>query len=451
MTTTSTEEENLYPIWKFGHGLPVYNDPTRIPFSISYYNWFFFDFYGAAAAFFLHLFRLGDPWLPTVARLLTFSFAIAGSVLYFAILRQNRALRDFCPAYLLAALGLIATLNPLFGFWVMTARPDVGALAFELAGLFLLVTYLRQPRLALPLIAGLAFYLAWSFKQTAVTGLAASALTLALHRRPVALALMLPPWIILVALSLYFGGHDYRYCVLTAQSEFPIHFRNGLGIFLSTVAKMPLIALVLILLLAEVIRLARAGNLHRLPPEETLFLLATGIALLFGLITAGKDAAAENYFFPFSAWSGLWLFWALPRLGRTYFAPACLGVTALIIGGIVLVFLGRVGMIDRRAQHASLLILAQKIHHLPSPVYVTDTYGDLPWIQPNPPYFVVADIYSIEEKIGEIDRSGDLEALMARGYFGTIVTLRGEKLGENALARYDLADHDATYDYYVRK
>jgi len=438
ITTSNTEDEDLYSIWKVAHGQSAYNDPTQIPFTMSYYNWLFYGLYGTVTAFFLHLLQLGDIWLPNIARLLTLFFALAISAFYFAILRRNLALRDFCPAYLLVALSLIATLNPLFGFWIMTARPDVGALAFEIAGIFFLVIHLSRRRLVFALLAGLAFYLAWSFKQTAVTGLVAATLTLLFHRRFAALVFLLLPWIVLVALTLSLGGRDYHYGVITYHTGFTFFIGQSLEIFFSTLAKVPVLPLIIIVLFADALRSARAGKLDALPPEETLFLFATVTALLFGLITACKDGAADNYFLPFSVWSGLWFFRVLPRLDRSYFSAACLGVTALFLGGISLVFLGRAGMIDRRASDLPNEILAQELRKFPAPVFVTDTYGDLPWIQPHPPYFVVPDIHK-------------LETLIDQGYFGTIITLRQEKLSDAALARYELTDHDAYFYYYVRK
>ncbi len=47
IVTSGFEEESLYAMWKYLHGLPIYNDPHQIPFSASYFNWLFYGVYGS--------------------------------------------------------------------------------------------------------------------------------------------------------------------------------------------------------------------------------------------------------------------------------------------------------------------------------------------------------------------------------------------------------------------
>ena len=46
LATTGYEWENILAVWKFVEHQAVYTDPHRIPFTVSYYNWAYYYFYG---------------------------------------------------------------------------------------------------------------------------------------------------------------------------------------------------------------------------------------------------------------------------------------------------------------------------------------------------------------------------------------------------------------------
>ena len=129
LATTGDEWECLFPVWKFTQHQAIYTDPHRIPFAVSLYNWGFYFFYGLITDALLHLLRLDDIWISTIGRLISVVFTfMAGGIFCLA-------LRDFVKAGLFThslarwAWCLIAVLSPLIGFWSISVRPDVGALA----------------------------------------------------------------------------------------------------------------------------------------------------------------------------------------------------------------------------------------------------------------------------------------------------------------------------------
>ena len=73
--TSGDEQASLLAIWKVVHGQTVYTDRFRAPFTLYSYNWLFAQVYGAVVGVVSAALRLGDAWLPTIARLVTFSGA----------------------------------------------------------------------------------------------------------------------------------------------------------------------------------------------------------------------------------------------------------------------------------------------------------------------------------------------------------------------------------------
>jgi Dolichyl-phosphate-mannose-protein mannosyltransferase len=183
IVTTGGEEVALFPIWKLVQHQAVYADPHLIPFAYSNYNWAFYFFYGWTTRAFLHLFGLDAIWIPTIGRLISLVFTVVtGGVMYLS-LRAFLKAGFFASRQAAWAWILIVTLCPLVGFWSITVRPDIGALAFEAAGFYLVLRHLREPKLRLIVAAAILFYMAWAFKQTSVTMLTGSALALAFSRR----------------------------------------------------------------------------------------------------------------------------------------------------------------------------------------------------------------------------------------------------------------------------
>ncbi len=205
-TTTGCEEESLFSIWKFTQHQPVYSDPYRIPFAVSYFNWGYYYFYGSITNFWLNLLHLDAIWIPTIGRLITIVFTLIAGGIFFLTARA------FVKGGLLAhgpvawAWCIIAALSPLAGFWSITVRPDMGALAFEIAGLYVILCYLRKQDLRLIIVAALLFYAAWAFKQSSVTMLTGSVLTLVLLKRWRAFITLSSIWWFLVIVTLIVGG-----------------------------------------------------------------------------------------------------------------------------------------------------------------------------------------------------------------------------------------------------
>jgi hypothetical protein len=444
MITTGGEEVALFPIWKFVQHQVVYADPHQIPFAYSNYNWAFYLFYGWIASTCLHLLSLDAIWIPTIGRVISvFLTLLTGGVFYFA-------LRDFVKAGFFAkqpakwAWILIVTLSPLVGFFSVSVRPDIGALAFEAAGLYLVLWYLRKPKIRLIVVAALLFYMAWAFKQTSVTMLTGSALSLALFRRWRTFLTLSGVWWFLVLVTLIAGGPTYRESILLSQRNLPLQVQSGFGNALMAGEREPFFLPGLAAILFVSWRVLR---LLRFKPIEATLALTVLFSFCFSLVTSSKLGASSYYFMP-AAWTtmlGVALLWE--QINSRWTLMCLAACSWLLIAGIAMghTFYGA----DYRYTDSLHRAVAEKLSHLPGPVFVTEAYSDLPWVQRVPPNFVFGFEYEADYDAGVSFEGGGWEGLARAGYFGTLVTYRDLAFPPALLEKYQLADEykDTNEDY----
>ena len=177
--TTGFEDISIYSISRIRHGDPVYVDCFTYPYRASLFNWLFYQVYGGAA-------RLLDPsenLLPLTLRLVTLTFALGGFAALLGFLQTGES-DGLSPSVrlLLTCYAVVVWFSPFVGWWSITARPDIPAMTCELLGVLLVVR--GGARLSWPaaILAGVLFFCAWSFKQSAIGLFAGSMLALALRR-----------------------------------------------------------------------------------------------------------------------------------------------------------------------------------------------------------------------------------------------------------------------------
>ena len=165
--TSGYEEESLFAIWKWINKQAVYGNAFAPPFAQSYFNWLFYFVYGAFSSGLLSIAKLDSLAVPVITRCLTFALASVSVLVVYQLLSPLTFNRR------LAGSAIIA-FNPLVGFWAVTTRPDVGALAFGLVGVWCIGKSARQHSSAWIGMAFLAFYCSWAFKQIYVAAFAAT-------------------------------------------------------------------------------------------------------------------------------------------------------------------------------------------------------------------------------------------------------------------------------------
>jgi hypothetical protein len=444
LVTSGAEEESLAAVWRFAHGQHVYTDPRVIPFTAGYFNWLFYLAYGGA----VRLLHLPAAWLPTICRLITLAVTCVGTAILAGLLqRESRC--GWPSALLLAALAFF---NPLCGFWIVTARPDLGAAVLELAAVSI---FLRRWRTGgwLSLLAGaLLLEAAWAFKQTSFGALAGIGLSLFFSRggfpQPAISgrqqAAVLGAIVLAGALTAWAAlGPIYRHGLYLSQIHSGFRFSWALLHFGAALVKMPLIA----------VALGGAALVWR-RSDETLRTVTMVLAASFALELAAssKGGAGDYYFLALGIWSVVWIALALDRFHFPWLNAAVVAAGLMQLGAVTLVLAGRGGTIDPRPPGQPYEQLARYLEKRPGPIFVEDTYGDLPWISPTAPHFVVAYNNQADARAGVTFEDGGWQGLIARGYFTTVVT-RDERdnLPGDFAARYRLVQVDAGWQYFERR
>jgi hypothetical protein len=454
LVTSGAEQEALDSIWRAAHGLPVYTDPHAIPYTASCFNWLFYAVYDSVARAVLQGLHLDDAWLPTICRGFTLCLATVGVALFAVTIRGLQAASseatpfprpEIVPWRISLALGILAFFNPLCGFWIITARPDISAVLLELAGGALFFRYLRGGGMGWIALAALALEGAWSFKQSALAALAGVVLTLVLLRRGRALGLLAAMWLGGVMAALLLGGPDYRQQLYLGQIHSGFSATWALRHLGLALVKMPLIAVALVdWALAS--KRCRTDSILR---AAGLILIST-LALDFAAST--KVGAGDYYFLPAGVWSVLWLGFSFGRTGAARANGVFSVALILLFLDAVAVLTGLTGRIDCRDARQPYEHLARYLAARPGPVLVEDTYGDLPWISPTAPHFIVAFNDGPDRNAGVPFQRGGWQGLLAAGYFSTVVTDAGSnEINAALLARYRFVRAEAGWQFFERK
>lgn len=472
ITSTGCEEEALFPIWKAAQGLPVYSDSDAVPFSVSYYNWLFFAVYGGAVKAVSAIAHLDSSALPGIARSLTVAFAAACIGIIYLILGALKA-GGLC-ADRMGRLGcsVFLIINPLTGPWLYTARPDIAAIACELAGVWFALRYVQTKGRSALLAAVVAGLLAWSFKQNFVHLLAGLWCFLLLKRQWRDLALLSVISLSVATATLLLGGSAYRQALIGAQLNCSMSPALTWAYIKMATASAPqltvaVVGLVLTLLL---------GNRWRASAAVELLMSIGGVAFAIGILGVSKQGADTNYFIPASVFGMIWCLSLkmeaaslrlTPRFGLGEKVPegrerGCSNMPALqsssearrgfmIIHGssvavaAVTIAVGLWPQLMKTGDFAvhvvrargvnensaspnaavvsQIDLLKQHLRELPGPVFVTDRACNLPWIQTKPPHLVYSFMYTLDKRAGHQFEGGGIGGLIEAGYFETLVVL----------------------------
>jgi hypothetical protein len=452
LATTGYEWESVLSILNYVHHQAVYTDPHRIPFSVSYYNWAYYFFYGSITNVCLHLLHLDDIWIPTIGRLISLVFMfITGGIFWLAT-------RDFIKTGLLArgpvalAWCIIAACSPLVGFWSISVRPDIGALALEVAGLYAILRYLTKQDERLIVLAALLFYAAWSFKQSSVTMLTGSVLALLFLKRWRAFFTLSGIWWLLVVVTLFVGGPVYRDNTLFAQLHLPMTVLLGLENTLRAAGKNPLLFLSAA---AVLIATARQFRLLASRPIETALALVVLSSCCFAFITSCKSGANDNYYIP-AAWAAMLAFALISeRMNVPAMLAGLAACSLLMVCAVALVPTQLTYFYNYRDHDVTYRNLAIRLSRLPGPAFVTEPYSNLPWVQRYSPHFVIPDIYYFDRAAGVPLEDGGWEGLAAQGYFATLVFDQNFAPPPPILEKYKLVDEyidrNGEFKFYLRK
>lgn len=411
--TSGVEAPMIYSVWKRMHHLPVYEWPFAYPFSLSLYNYLFYDTYAA----FLKLAGVRDAGIMTWGRLFTPIFALMGAIAQWKLVQSHLNLRG-----VRSLLSLVFAVGLWFGtsairMWSLTIRPDVAAIALVMAALCMVVW---QPRFGFA-GAGVFFYLAWSFKQSVVLAFAGVCLFLLLNKHWRSLFAIIAGFAALIAATLLLGTPEYRFSILVA----PRLVREWSVLHAFHYAA-PFVLANAYWILAPIALLLATGK-RRGDDAVRLLMTVLVISLVAGLAAMTKEGAADNYLFEaFVAGSTLLQVAVFTAPGRLISFLVLLGCVlpaiqcAIVPTGRYRHRFGTV-RIANAAEYADAVELRKSLASMKKPIFTTDGIFSLPWISTDDhaPAFVIDPHF--HDATRALYYHGGIEGMLQRGEFPTVM------------------------------
>lgn len=423
--TSGDEVASVFAIWKVLQGQDVYTSRFEPPFALAVYNWLFYLSTAAWSGVWQNLTGLGDAWLPVLGRFWTLGGTMAGAaaafVLFRSMLRRDGEPGNFVPA----CLAMLLAFGPLYGFWVVTVRPDVWAVSLEIIAVCVFHRLLPSgPTRAAAAMASVA-YLAWSFKHTAVFGLGGVGLFLLLRRDFKALAVLTAISTGLWAATFLIQDDIYFETLFTIGHPLEYDTSRFLDNLVNVAFKTPYLWIPVAA--AFGISILR-GRFRHLLQAESAQLAACGlfVSLAATLVMTLQTGSAEHYYFTPAFFLSMLFVALFPRISATACAASRVFRLATVSGfaltslAVVAVLAGQAGMVAPQGDQKLIDRRLSCIEVLPSPMYVHDRMLSLPWNSPGNTPFVRNFYYERDREAGREYPVGGIGGMIEAGMFEAI-------------------------------
>lgn len=459
VVTSGAEMDSTLAFWKHIQGRPVFEDPHRVPFVASAYNWLYYAFYGEIGRAALNLLSLDMAWLPTIGRFVSLAWAGTGAILLYVLLRRVAAKSPDMTG-LAAPLAGFVFFGPFVGFWAISNNVELAATVCGLAGLLAIVALYDAKPTSAVVLATLFSYLAWSFKQTHVFLAVALVLFLLLRRdwKSLSITLLLhgAGW----AAAILLGSEAYVKMLFFKGTDASLEVgRLWTNIVNFGVKSTPLLAASVALLFLP----KTPGGLLKLLRRDTslgFILVCLVVCLVLVVPMSAKQGASENYYFLLAVLLAVSAIVVVERNAlsdgwrRRWHALTIAGwVAACVASSSVLA--GYSGVISVRPWHDRFIVKRDCLKGMPAPVLPLGSLMlSLPWMTAQEPRFNLFYNYAYDRAAGRWFEEGGVAGLIRKRYFGTIAIGAGGKPSFDGASfdGYTLASPSCgDLDIYVRK
>lgn len=454
--TSGCEEESFYGVWRAKHGLATYTDSSKPPYAGQYFNWLFYQTYGLATR------GHADEEIPRWGRLFTLGGSFVALLLAWWTFTHSPGSRP-SPAVrrwgLLAALGLLS--SPLFGWWLVTLRPDVWALALEIGSVAWFLGHYPRHRWRAVAGAVVLAYAAWAFKQSNVAALATVVLFLACKRERLAAAFAALAFALAIAGTLLGSDPTYRSAFSEVATRAGFDAQLGWSnLFGALVRALPVAVLPVYALGFRPAPRTTASRFDALPAVALFALLGLGVSASLAFVTSFKIGASTNYYFTAAFFATLLGIHARHTIGESGFARFGDALVALaVVAACVLAVVqlrGARGMLNLDAPARELAQRSEIWRNLPHPRFSADRRLALPWLNLGGPHFVPGYNYESDRRRGRAFEHDGIGGLIREGYFAALMLpadteAPGSYDGAALEARYTPSAKVAGMVVYLRK
>ena len=451
---TGTERVPVYGVWKAQQGYPVYENPFAESFALSMYNYAFYYGYAAVAT----AFGWQNEQLVTGSRLhtATWSMVGAGALVALVAASTRERLRGRRLVFAAAGAASIWLSSTAIGWWAISVRPDMVSATWAVAGLACWTLALRDQRPRDALIASLLFSIAWSFKQSTVAMFGGAALAGLLALRFGLVAMLVGPYLLVVAATLLATTEWHRFNILTVPTITRLDaWAQQWQYVVKVFAPNPHVVILPGVAFwawyrgdRSSFRIAMANNVG--VASISVVVLAAAAWCGLGLMREGGDrnTLLELYL----AVSALSLVLALdhgaglggPRWRRLFVSLAVLAASGVPTAQLIL--FDRIGDLNfgTSQEVAAARHIAAVLSTLPKPAFVEQHMFALPWYSTNDRYpAVVLDdyYYNTVPARARVRQIGGLESLVTRGTFPTLLLTGQFRLNDTARQKgYERSD-----------
>jgi hypothetical protein len=445
VVTSGFEEESLYAMWKWLHGVAIYTDPHAIPFSASYFNWLYYAIYGSVIKMGIEWLGIGEEWIPTLGRLLTFGILLGACCLNTRLLSKPGILRYPLPLPHAFSLSVLVWLGPLIGFWAMTVRPDGLALCFDLIAAYAFLKYYPASMRRAILLAALACYLSWACKQVNIVMPGAIGLFLLTQRQYLAMLVFGTLMSVSYGLTLVLANEAMLNMLLFKGTAIPFSFDvfqgNVINFLKKSVPAWFLLALLTVKQPQSQDNVARLGWCGLLVWALTL------------LPASSKVGSADNYHFIAMMFMGFIVASKLGTVTQLYANRVLVASGALYVLMVGVALKGP-SLAGLSSQHQQNLALKACISQQEPPVFIMNHYGALPWMNTQSPTFMLAYNYWFDRQRHHAFESNGIGGLIEKQYFATLILPSDieKTFDEASLSHYQkLPDTCVGYSMYIKK
>jgi len=443
VSTSGFEEESLIAIWNLNNDLPLYVSRFEFPYRWAIYNWLFYNSYASIVSIAQAALGLSDAWLPTITRILTLLGVFTISCSSFLVMRVVSGPLGRRELWLALGFAIYLGTGPLIGFWAMTTRPDVWALAFEILTIYSFIFAYRKEQILWYLLPILMGYAAWSFKQSEIISIVVIILFLLTHKKWRDSAFIIATFSSLCVFTLVYGGDTYIKSVTLYEYEAILSARHALNVFMSVAPKiLPSLTIVGFSFVVILSSGQRNSLISDLLKSDNVKIIVFGVLTSIGIIllTSSQSGSAENYYFTLSFFLSLLavvLFRPLFKISSTFRIAVGVGWAVQSIA-ILLVIFGFKGVVSLGNAHADVTAYQSCIGEPERPIYVAHSYYALPWITPNAEHTILAFGYFADRARGVEYQYGGIGGLIDDGFFKTILLPSGfeGKYDGSTLSRY---------------
>ncbi len=439
--TTGGETHCIYGIWKVQEGHPLYAWPNKDFFQLTLYNFGFYHLYAGI----LNLLHAHGPEIMLYGRYLSSVLTLLGCLIQVRLLFfLAGGLKSRVVNGAIFLFSFCTWFNSYFpGFYPVSIRPDIAAVAMSSIGVFCFVRYAAANELKWVCAAGAAWAATWCLKQADVACIFGAGVYLVLNRKWRDAVLMSAMFIIPVGLVLMLGSAEYRWNILVAPTANGLDFAIGARFFLRG-AVLSLFTWSFVATLPLYLRLELRDDPHpgwralreRMRPGTSLApVTALAVIVLSGFVPSfaalSKTGSSLNQMFEIYVVANSLSFIVALRLAallsaggvRRFSLAVCLLLLSMCVWPAAQLAMNRIGPVVRardadmtRKEKFSIFVKSLK-----KPLFIEDEIYSLPWHGSDNQYpSIKLDHVFYDDALARGMISGGVKDLIEKHWFATI-------------------------------